>query len=50
MVFLSSYFSPFVFTNTLLPLLKKTANEGGADVRIVNVSAFFLICTHHQIG
>lgn len=32
-----SYFSTFVFTETLLPLLKKSAAEPGSDVRIVNV-------------
>lgn len=35
---LSSHISPFVFTQTLLPLLKQTAQQPGADVRIINVS------------
>ncbi|KAL5520005.1 hypothetical protein ACEPAG_1665 [Sanghuangporus baumii] len=34
-----NYFSPFVFTFTLLPLLKKTATEPNADARIVNVAS-----------
>ncbi|KAL5501617.1 hypothetical protein ACEPAH_8877 [Sanghuangporus vaninii] len=34
-----SYFSPFVFTLALLPLLKKTAAELNTDVRIVNVAS-----------
>ncbi|KAL5482610.1 hypothetical protein ACEPAI_9204 [Sanghuangporus weigelae] len=34
-----SYFSPFVFTSTLSPLLKKTAAEPNADVRIINVAS-----------
>jgi len=33
-----NYFSPVVFTDGLLPLMKKTAAQPGADVRIVNVS------------
>ncbi|KZT31947.1 NAD(P)-binding protein [Sistotremastrum suecicum HHB10207 ss-3] len=35
----TNHISPFVLTNTLLPLLKKTASEPGSDVRIVNVSS-----------
>ncbi|CAA7264412.1 unnamed protein product [Cyclocybe aegerita] len=34
-----NYVSPYVFTRTLLPLLKKTAAEPNSDVRIVNVSS-----------
>ena len=33
-----SYFSQRIFTETLLPLLKKTETMEGSDVRIVNVS------------
>jgi NAD(P)-dependent dehydrogenase (short-subunit alcohol dehydrogenase family) len=33
-----NYISPFVLTHHLLPILKHTAREPGADVRIVNVS------------
>ncbi|KAF8884624.1 hypothetical protein BD779DRAFT_1612082 [Infundibulicybe gibba] len=36
---LSVHFSPFVFTQNLLPLMKKTAAQTGSDVRIVNVSS-----------
>jgi hypothetical protein len=32
-----SHISPFVFTQTLLPLLKKTASEPNSDVRIIIV-------------
>jgi hypothetical protein len=35
----NSHISPFLFTKTLLPLMKKTALEPGSDVRIVNVCA-----------
>ncbi|KZT34654.1 NAD(P)-binding protein [Sistotremastrum suecicum HHB10207 ss-3] len=35
----TNYLSPFVFTKTLLPLLKQTASLPGSDVRIVNVSS-----------
>lgn len=34
-----SHISPFLFTKTLLPVMKKTALEPGSDVRIVNVRA-----------
>ncbi|KAJ6477868.1 NAD-P-binding protein [Mycena vitilis] len=34
-----NHISPFAFTEALLPLLKTTAREPGADVRIVNVSS-----------
>ncbi|RXW16836.1 hypothetical protein EST38_g9026 [Candolleomyces aberdarensis] len=34
-----NYISPYVFTRTLLPLLKQTAAEPGSDVRIVNVAS-----------
>ncbi|KAF5318543.1 hypothetical protein D9619_010894 [Psilocybe cf. subviscida] len=34
-----SHISHFVFTETLLPLLKKTAQEENSDVRIINVSS-----------
>jgi hypothetical protein len=33
----NSHISPFLFTKTLLPVMKKTALEPGSDVRIVNV-------------
>ncbi|KAJ3774415.1 hypothetical protein FB446DRAFT_639883 [Lentinula raphanica] len=36
---LPSLISPFVFTKTLLPLMAKTAQEKGSDVRIVNISS-----------
>lgn len=39
LLFLTSYFSVFVWTDALLPLLKKTAAEPDSDVRIVNVRA-----------
>jgi len=38
-VMMINHISPFVFTNTLLPLMKKTAKEEGADVRIVNIAS-----------
>lgn len=34
-----NYLGPFVFTETLLPLLIKTSKEEGSDVRIVNVAS-----------
>lgn len=34
---LYSYFSPYVFLRTLLPLLKRTAQQPNSDVRIVMV-------------
>ncbi|KAL6306000.1 NAD-P-binding protein [Sparassis latifolia] len=34
-----NHVSPFVFTNTLLPLLYRTAKEPNSDVRIVNVAS-----------
>jgi len=34
-----NHISPFIFTKTLLPVMKKTALEPGSDVRIVNVSS-----------
>ena len=37
--FIYSHLSPFVFTNTLLPLLRKTALIEGSDVRIVNLAS-----------
>ncbi|KAJ3740695.1 hypothetical protein EV360DRAFT_97881 [Lentinula raphanica] len=37
---LDSYISPFVFTQTLLPLLTSTAHEVGLDVRIVNCEIY----------
>ncbi|KAH9992310.1 hypothetical protein BJV77DRAFT_945507 [Russula vinacea] len=36
---LGTHISPFLFTKTLLPVMKKTALEPGSDVRIVNVRA-----------
>ncbi|CAL1709029.1 unnamed protein product [Somion occarium] len=38
-VMVVNHLSPFVFTITLLPLLKETAKLPGTDVRIVNVSS-----------
>ncbi|KZT34655.1 NAD(P)-binding protein [Sistotremastrum suecicum HHB10207 ss-3] len=38
-IMVTNYLSHYVFTDTLLPLLKKTAAQPGADVRIVNVSS-----------
>ncbi|KAI0319834.1 NAD-P-binding protein [Amylostereum chailletii] len=32
-----NHISPFLFTNTLLPLMRRTASQPGSDVRIVNV-------------
>jgi hypothetical protein len=32
-----SHFGHFALTEALLPLLKKTAQEEGSDIRIVNV-------------
>ena len=34
-----SHFGPVIFTRTLLPLLKRTAQEEDSDVRVVMVSA-----------
>ncbi|KAL0958395.1 hypothetical protein HGRIS_000536 [Hohenbuehelia grisea] len=34
-----NYISPFVFTQTLLPLLKETATRPESDVRIINVAS-----------
>ncbi|KAF8886468.1 hypothetical protein CPB85DRAFT_359938 [Mucidula mucida] len=34
-----NYLSPFVFTQTLLPILRSTAEQPDSDVRIVNVSS-----------
>jgi len=38
----NSHISPYLFTKTLLPVLKKTALEPGSDVRIVNVCAVYI--------
>ncbi|KII91218.1 hypothetical protein PLICRDRAFT_37935, partial [Plicaturopsis crispa FD-325 SS-3] len=38
-IMVTNHFSPFVFTQTLLPLLKRTAEIPGADVRIVNLAS-----------
>ena len=38
----NSHISPFLFTKTLLPLMKKAASEPGSDVRIVNVCAVYM--------
>ncbi|KAJ7734103.1 hypothetical protein B0H16DRAFT_1467733 [Mycena metata] len=35
----TSYVGPFILTDTLLPLLKRTAAEPGSDVRIVNLTS-----------
>ncbi|KAF8828094.1 hypothetical protein HHX47_DHR4000991 [Lentinula edodes] len=42
---IASLISPFVFTQTLLPLLTKTAQEEDSDVRIINVSSI----THYIV-
>ncbi|KAF8985345.1 hypothetical protein BDQ17DRAFT_1495390, partial [Cyathus striatus] len=36
-VMVTNHISHFVFTDTLLPVLKTTAQEAGSDVRIINV-------------
>ncbi|KAI0060008.1 NAD-P-binding protein [Artomyces pyxidatus] len=41
-----NHIGPYVFTTTLLPLLKRTAEEPGPDVRIVNVSS----STYNRVG
>ncbi|KAF7794773.1 hypothetical protein EIP86_005911 [Pleurotus ostreatoroseus] len=33
----TSHISPFVFTNTLYPVLEKTSREEGSDVRVINL-------------
>lgn len=38
----NSHISPFLFTKTLEPVMKKTALEPGSDVRIVNVRAVYI--------
>ncbi|KAJ3492202.1 hypothetical protein NLI96_g135 [Meripilus lineatus] len=38
-IMMTNVIGPFVFTMTLLPLLKATAKEAGTDVRIVNLSS-----------
>ncbi|KZS97413.1 NAD-binding protein [Sistotremastrum niveocremeum HHB9708] len=38
-IVVTNHISPFVLTNELLPFMKKTAEEPGSDVRIVNVSS-----------
>ena len=43
--YFSSHLSPFVFALSLLPLLKKTAQEPNSDVRVVIVGSTYL-CTH----
>ncbi|KAF8638058.1 hypothetical protein AX16_010690 [Volvariella volvacea WC 439] len=42
---LTNYLGPWLFTTTLLPLLKETAKELGSDVRIINVSS----ASHQQV-
>ncbi|TEB29890.1 NAD(P)-binding protein [Coprinellus micaceus] len=42
---LVNYIGPYIFTKTLLPLLKKTAQEPDSDVRIVNLSSK----VHYQV-
>jgi hypothetical protein len=37
----NSHISPYLFTKTLLPVIKKTALEPRSDVRIVNVCAVY---------
>ncbi|KAK7694262.1 hypothetical protein QCA50_001442 [Cerrena zonata] len=41
-----NHLSPFVFTNTLSPLLEKTAREPGSDVRVISVSSY----THSMVS
>jgi len=43
------YLSPFVFTEALLPLLKKTSQLPGADVRIVTLSSDALLMMPNDI-
>ncbi|THH19385.1 hypothetical protein EUX98_g8787 [Antrodiella citrinella] len=38
-VMMINHISPFVWTETLLPLMEKTAKEEGSDVRIINVAS-----------
>jgi len=38
-IMMTNHIGPFVFTMTMVPLLKKTASESGADVRIVNLTS-----------
>ncbi|KAL4253094.1 NAD(P)-binding domain superfamily protein [Abortiporus biennis] len=38
-IMMVNHIGPFVFTMTLLPLLKQTAKEPGSDVRIVSLSS-----------
>jgi hypothetical protein len=38
----NSHISPFLFTKTLLPVMKKTALDPGSDVRIVNVCVAYM--------
>ncbi|KAJ3785811.1 hypothetical protein GGU10DRAFT_353773 [Lentinula aff. detonsa] len=38
-IVVTNLISPFVFTQTLLPLMAKTAQEENSDIRIVNVSS-----------
>jgi hypothetical protein len=38
-----SHISPFLFTKTLLPVMKKTASTPGSDVRIVNVCPVHMV-------
>ncbi|KAJ7167065.1 NAD-P-binding protein [Mycena filopes] len=44
-VMVINHVSPWILTDTLLPLLKKTAAEANSDVRIVNLSSM----THAQV-
>ncbi|KAF8909345.1 NAD-P-binding protein [Gymnopilus junonius] len=38
-IMVTNHISHFVFTDTLLPLLKTTSHEEGSDVRIINISS-----------
>ncbi|KAG8944349.1 hypothetical protein FRC04_002008 [Tulasnella sp. 424] len=38
-LFAINSFGPFLFINTLLPILKKTASEPGSDIRVVSVAS-----------
>ncbi|TFK52451.1 NAD(P)-binding protein [Heliocybe sulcata] len=48
-VMMVDYLSPFVFTEALLPLLKKTSQLPGADVRIVALSSDALLLMPNDV-
>jgi len=39
-IMVTNHISPFLFTDALLPIMKKTASSSTADVRIINVSSY----------